>query len=167
VCWHPQRGGIERETFDAIAKTTRVKGFDLIANKYGISSISLRRHCGRVGSVPRSGETQRSHFSIGPTAPIVHCPRKFFGALRQLSGTELMIYSLLLLEWDRERIPGLSISVGLIEQRLGFRLDDSQLSFVLNHLGSTGAGLIDFRKRPNDFHVNLARPLTKSTFLVA
>jgi hypothetical protein len=48
VCWHPERESIEREISEAATKETRVKGYNLIARQYGVSPISLARHCGRV-----------------------------------------------------------------------------------------------------------------------
>ncbi|MGH9545331.1 MAG: hypothetical protein ACRD23_08955 [Terriglobales bacterium] len=147
VCWHPERDKIESEVPKATAQK-RLNGFAPLANKYGISSISLRRHCGRVGSVPGRGETQRSHFSIGPTAPIVRVPRRFFERLQELPGTASMIYSLLLLEKNRSGLPRLIVSPQYIARRLPLRLDDPTLSVALNHLGPTRTRLINVEREP-------------------
>jgi len=72
-----------------------------------------------------------------------------------------MIYSLVLLELHRADPlglidpPGLIVSTQLIEQRLALRLDESQLSVALNHLGSTGARLINFRRDLKGFYTEL------------
>jgi hypothetical protein len=110
---------------------------------------------------------QRTHFSIGHVAPTLCCPRTLFEQTQQLSETELMIYSLLLLEIRRADPPGLEVTTQLIEQLLGLRLNESQLSVALNHLRSIGAGLVDFRKLPNGFQVRLLRPLHKLSPLAA
>jgi len=156
ICWHPEREAIEREIAEAAIKETRKKGYNIIASKYGVSNQSLKGHSGR--RVPRldRGETQRSHFSNGSVAPILRCPRRFFEQLQKLSATDLMIYLLLLLEVHRADQPGLTVSTGLINKHLDLRLDDSQLSLALNHLGPTNLALIDFSRDPKGFHVELA-----------
>lgn len=150
ICWHPERESIEGEMSEAASKETRKKGYNLIAGKYGVSFESLKGHNGRRVARAGRGETQRKHFSTGPVAPIVRCPRKLFWQPQLFSTPELMIYSLLLLKQAREDVPELTVSTQSIEHCLGLRLNESQLSVALNHLGSTGGRLIrDFRKEPS------------------
>lgn len=174
ICWHPEREAIEREIFETATKNTRRKGYHLIASKYGVSDQSLKGHSGRRVPRPGRGETQRSHFSLGPLAPILRCPRRFFEQLQKFSAMDLMIYSLVLLELHREDHPGLTVCTELIKQRLDLRLDDSQLSLALNHLGPidslgrpTDLALVNFTKDPKGFYVELLRSRTKSTSLAA
>jgi hypothetical protein len=167
ICWHPEREGIEREISATAIKNTRRKGYHLIASKYGVSDQSLKGHSGRRVPRPGRGETQRSHFSTGFKAPILRCPRRFFEQLQNFSAMDLMIYSLLLLEFHRADTPSLFVCTESIERRLDLRLDDSQLSLALNHLGPTGLALVDFKRDPKGFYVELLRSLTKSTSLAA
>ena len=149
VCWHPERENIEREISEVATKESRKKGYHLIASRYGVSRLSLAGHRGRKSPTRGRGDTPRSHFSTGSMAPIVRLPRKFWQQLKKLSQTELLIYAALMFEQNRQRLTRTDISTHWIEPRLGLRLDESRLSIVLNHLGSTGAGLIkDFRKEP-------------------
>jgi hypothetical protein len=146
VCWHPERESIEREISDATTKAGHVKGYHLIARKYGISYASLRGHS--RGRVPRtrSGNVQRPHFSTGLLARIVHIPRKFFDNIQNLTRTEITLYSLLQLESNMLGVADLTISSQWAQQRLGLRLSESDLSLALNHLGSTRADLLTFAK---------------------
>jgi hypothetical protein len=157
VCWHPERDNIEREIAEAATKETREKGYSIIANKYGVSYQSLKGHSGRRVPRPGRGETQRSHFSTGPKALTLRCPRSFFKQLPKLSEMDLMIYTLVLVELHRADTLGLIVSAELIRQRLDLRLDDSQLSFALNHLGPTNLALVNFKKVPKGFYVVLTK----------
>lgn len=156
VCWHPERENIERDISDATTKGTRIKGYHLIARKYNVSYQSLKGHAGRVPR-PGRGETQRCHFSSGPATPILRCPRKFIEQAGALSATELVLYSVLLLERYHLRAPCVMTSPERIERRLGLQLNEHELSIVLNRLGPTGTGLIkDFRREAaRDFRIEL------------
>jgi len=155
VCWHPERENIEREASQAATKEGRIKGYRSIARKYGVSHLSLRGHTGRAKPPQYRGEIQRNHFSNAPAAPVVHCPRKFFEQFHKLRESDLMVYLLVLLEIQRAATPGLIASTQLIEQRIGLRLSESELSVALNHLGPTGAGLINFERNPQGFYIEL------------
>src|SRR5437879_4011644 len=149
VCWHPERENIEQEVSEAATKEGRKKGYYLIAGRYGVSTDSLLGHRGKKTPQQGRGQTQRSHFSTGSIAPIARLPRRFCGQLSNLSQTELLVYAVLMVEQNRERLTRAHVSTQWIDHRLGLRLDESHLSVVLNHLGSTGAGLIrDFGKEP-------------------
>jgi hypothetical protein len=162
ACWHPERASIEQEVLEAAIRQTAKKGYNVIARKYGISQQSLAGHRGKKSPRRGRGDTRRSHFSSGPAAPVVRCPRVLFEKLPTLTERELMIYSMLLLESDRADVSAVICSSCWIEQCLGLILGESQLSIALNHLGPTGAGLIDHRKEPQGFSVKLLhRSLTK------
>jgi hypothetical protein len=73
-----------------------------------------------------------------------------------------MIYLLVLLELHHADTPGLIVSTELVKRRLELRLDDSQLSIALNHLGPAGLALVDFKRDPKGFYVEPLQERMKS-----
>lgn len=160
VCRHLERESIDAELRAALNVRRHEKGLKAIARKHGLPYNTLLRHTGRrtrrtayqwKGRIRHRVDPVPGHMPLAPPAPIVHCST----SVGTLGGLALIIYSLYLLQLARSEGQDVVLSPPSVEQQVGLRLTDHELSLALWNLREAPQCQLvyDFHKVPSGFRI--------------
>jgi hypothetical protein len=135
VCRHRDRQMIDKELVESLSRNTHIRGFSLVARKYGIPYRSIFVHAGtKKTGTPYYDMRMQSHLGTEAISQTVRCPIAFLKKAHSLNLIAFNLYVFLLLLDSGEEDKPPCVSPDVIRREIGLELGENVLLQGLNDL---------------------------------